>query len=235
MRRRAARNAPDCMSLTVSIKAVPFDSWPAQRRSAGRSGSREWPPGGPESAPGSWSATSPGCRVLAPPRSARSCRDAPVVGTIADRCLLGDAAGIHHSYRLHELRDHPRSCVIRIIDMPRWWRSSRNNSSTCACTVTSSAVVGRPRSAARPTGDRHRDHHPLPDAARTARAEGRRRAAPLRECAPATAARPRFCGRSRLCIVGPEAWLDAAAVKSKGPISATIAHEGVTSYGGRAR
>ena len=36
----------------------------------------------------------------------------------------------------------PRSWVIQMIAMPSFWRRSRTSSRICACTVTSSAVVG---------------------------------------------------------------------------------------------
>ena len=61
----------------------------------------------------------------------------------------------------------PRSCVMNIIAMPCSCCSFRRSSRICACTVTSSAVVGSSAiKHLRAARERHRDHDALAHAAR---------------------------------------------------------------------
>ena len=79
-------------------------------------------------------------------------------------CGLDDGAGVHHRHPVGQtFATTLRSWLIQITrHVTRWPRSSVTRSRICACTVTSSAVVGS--SAMRRCGvarKRHRDHHPL--------------------------------------------------------------------------
>ena len=65
-----------------------------------------------------------------------------VVEEIVDASLLDPAAGIHHDDRSATSATTPRSWVIRICAVPSRFCRSEIRPRICACTVTSSAVVG---------------------------------------------------------------------------------------------
>ena len=84
----------------------------------------------------------------------------------ARRRDLHDAAGIHHHHTIGVAATTPRSWVIRISAEPVSRVSSLSRSRICACTVTSSAVVGSSAMISRGcAGQRHRDHDALAHAA----------------------------------------------------------------------
>ena len=99
----------------------------------------------------------------------------------------------------------PMSWVMRMSAVPKSRWSVRISSRICACTVTSSAVVGS--SAMRTfgiAGERHRDHHPLAHAAGQlvrilveTRAPARRSALRIAPGSPRRA--PRACRRPGAC------------------------------------
>ncbi len=96
-------------------------------------------------------------------RPARGAREEHVAtGAVLDRRPVGIT-----STRVGHFGDHAHIVGDEddAVPVSRW--SSRISSRICACTVTSSAVVGSSAiSSLGLAGERHRDHHPLPHAAR---------------------------------------------------------------------